>query len=129
MSLDDIPVGSLNVIDTNAAGDGRLAGEIMPLQDERLKVVGAILGEGAVASSAAASYIARVRRRLRRRDEEAETTGWALDGDEEGDEGIWWPEVVKGTSAGVWTVTRRLGAFVEAQIAQPLQRDPSRASP
>ena len=74
---------------SRTAGDGRLAEEIMRLQDEMLKVAGAILGEDAAVSSDAESYIARLRRRLRRRDEETETTSWALDGDEEGDEGVY----------------------------------------
>jgi hypothetical protein len=54
-----------------------------------LSVARAILGGSQVADSEAESYISRVRRRLLRREEEVETTSWALDGDEEGEEGVY----------------------------------------
>ena len=61
----------------------------MRIQDEMLMVARAILGEDTTPNSDAEAYIARIRRRLQRREEEAETTSWALDGDEEADEGIY----------------------------------------
>ena len=74
---------------SRTAGGGGLAEEILRIQDEMLMVARAILGEDAAANIDAEAYIARVRRRLQRREEEAETTSWALDGDEEADEGIY----------------------------------------
>ena len=71
------------------AGGGELAEEILRIQDEMLKVARAILGEDASATSDAEAYVARVRRRLQRREEEAETTSWTLDGDEEAGEGLY----------------------------------------
>ena len=71
------------------AGGGELAEEILRIRDEMLKVVRAILGEDASATSDAEAYVARVRRRLQRREEEAETTSWTLDGDEEAGEGLY----------------------------------------
>ena len=66
-----------------------VAEEIMRIQDEMLMVARAILGEDTTPNSDAEAYIARIRRRLQRREEETETTSWALDGDEEADEGIY----------------------------------------
>lgn len=37
---------------------------------------------------AAEAYVGRIRRRLQKREEQAETTDWSLDGDEEGEEGV-----------------------------------------
>lgn len=65
------------------------AEEILRLQDEMLSVARAIVGGPQVPDSDAESYINRVRRRLLRREEEVETTGWSLDGDEEGDEAVY----------------------------------------
>lgn len=65
------------------------AEDILRIQDEMLTVAKAIIGGSQVPDSEAESYISRVRRRLLRREEEVETTSWALDGDEESDEGIY----------------------------------------
>ena len=65
------------------------AEEILKIQDEMLAVARQIIGGDHVPDSEAESYIARVRRRLLRREEEVETTSWALDGDEEGEEGVY----------------------------------------
>ena len=72
-----------------AAGESGLAEEIMRIRDEMLMVARAVLGEDTAADSDAEAYVARIRRRLQRREEEVETTSWALDGDEEADEGIY----------------------------------------
>jgi len=74
---------------SRAVGRGDLAEEIMRIRDEMLAVAGAILGEDATGNSDAEAFIARVRRRLQRREEATETTSWALDGDEEADQGIY----------------------------------------
>ena len=66
-----------------------LAEEILRIQDEMLALARAALSEDPTANDDAEACIARVRRRLRRREEEAETTSWALDGDEEAGEGIY----------------------------------------
>ena len=71
-----------------AVGSG-LAEEILRIQDEMLALARAALSEDPTANDDAEACIARVRRRLRRREEEAETTSWALDGDEEAGEGIY----------------------------------------
>ena len=71
------------------AGESGLAEEIMRIRDEMLVVARAVLGEDTAADSDAEAYVARIRRRLQRREEEIETTSWALDGDEDGDEGIY----------------------------------------
>ena len=71
------------------AGGGGLAEEILRIGDEMLTVARAILGEDAGASGDAEAYVARVRRRLQRREEDAETTSWTLDGDEEAGEGLY----------------------------------------
>jgi superfamily II DNA or RNA helicase len=65
------------------------AEDILRVQDEMLAVAKAILGGNRVPDSDAETYISRVRRRLLRREEEVETTSWSLDGDEEGEEGIY----------------------------------------
>ena len=74
-------------------GGGGLAEEILRIRDEMLAVARAILGEDASATgdgdADAEAYVARVRRRLQRREEEAETTSWTLDGDEEAGEGLY----------------------------------------
>ena len=74
-------------------GGGGLAEEILRIRDEMLAVARAILGEDASATGDgdgdAEAYVARVRRRLQRREEEAETTSWTLDGDEEAGEGLY----------------------------------------
>ena len=49
-----------------------------------LAVARAILGEASATNSDAEAYVGRVRRRLQKREEQAETTDWSLDGDEEG---------------------------------------------
>ena len=72
-----------------SAGESGLAEEIMRIQDEMLVVARAILGEDTTPNSDAEAYIARIRRRLQRREEEVETTSLALDGGEEADEGIY----------------------------------------
>jgi len=64
------------------------AEEIMRIQDEMLAVARAILGEGSSTNSDAEAYVGRIRRRLQKREEQAETTDWSLDGDEEGEEGV-----------------------------------------
>lgn len=64
------------------------AEEIMRIQDEMLAVARAILGEGSATNTDAEAYVGRVRRRLQKREEQAETTDWSLDGDEEGEEGV-----------------------------------------
>jgi len=68
---------------------GGPAEQILKIQDEMLAVARQIIGGDHVPDSEAESYIARVRRRLLRREEEVETTSWALDGDEEGEEGVY----------------------------------------
>lgn len=65
------------------------AEEILRLQDEMKSVARSILGGESVPDSEAETYIGRVRRRLLKREEEIETTSWSLDGDEEGEEGIY----------------------------------------
>ena len=72
-------------------GGGGLAEEILRIRDEMLAVARAILGEDASATgdADAEAYVTRVRRRLQRREEEAETTSWTLDGDEEAGEGLY----------------------------------------
>jgi len=65
------------------------AEDILRIQDEMLSVAKAILGGDHMPDSDAESYISRVRRRLLRREEEVETTSWSLDGDEEGEEGVY----------------------------------------
>lgn len=65
------------------------AEDILRVQDEMLSVAKAILGGDQIPDSEAEGYIARVRRRLLRREEEVETTSWSLDGDEEGEEGVY----------------------------------------
>ena len=70
-------------------GGGGLAEEILRIQDEMLTVARAILGEDAGATGDAEAYVTRVRRRLQRREEEAETTSWTLDGDEDAGEGLY----------------------------------------
>jgi superfamily II DNA or RNA helicase len=74
---------------SRTGGGGKLAEEIMGIRDEMLSIARAILGEDTSANSDAEAYIARIRRRLLRREEEAETTSWALDGDEEADESVY----------------------------------------
>lgn len=74
---------------TRTAGGGGLAEEILRIQDEMLTVARAILGEDASATGDAEAYVTRVRRRLQRREEEAETTSWTLDGDEDAGEGLY----------------------------------------
>ncbi len=64
------------------------AEEIMRIQDEMLAVARAILGEGSATNTDAEAYVGRIRRRLQKREEQAETTDWSLDGDEEGEEGV-----------------------------------------
>ena len=65
------------------------AEEILKVQDEMIAVARQIIGGEYVPDSDAESYINRVRRRLLRREEEVETTSWALDGDEEGEEAVY----------------------------------------
>jgi ERCC4-related helicase len=65
-----------------------LADEIMRIQDEMLAVARAILGEGSATNSDAEAYVGRVRRRLQKREEQGEMTGWSLDSDEEAEEGV-----------------------------------------
>jgi len=65
------------------------AEDILRVQDEMRSVAKAILGGDQVPDSEAEGYITRVRRRLLRREEEVETTSWSLDGDEEGEEGVY----------------------------------------
>jgi hypothetical protein len=74
---------------SRTGGGGELAEQIMRIQDEMLTVARGILGEDATGNSDAEAYIARIRRRLQTREEELETTSWALDGDEEADEGVY----------------------------------------
>lgn len=64
------------------------AEEIMRIQDEMLAVARAILGEGSSTNSDAEAYLGRIRRRLQKREEQTETTDWSLDGEEEGEEGV-----------------------------------------
>jgi ERCC4-related helicase len=64
------------------------ADEIMRIQDEMLAVAKAILGEGSATNSDAEAYVGRIRRRLQKREEQLEVTEWSLDGDEEGEEGV-----------------------------------------
>lgn len=64
------------------------ADEIMRIQDEMLAVAKAILGESSTTNSDAEAYVGRIRRRLQKREEQLETTAWSLDGDEEGEEGV-----------------------------------------
>lgn len=63
------------------------AEEIMRLQDEMMAVARAILGKESITNSDAEAYVGRIRRRLQKREEQAEVTEWALDGDEEAEEG------------------------------------------
>lgn len=65
------------------------AEDILRIRDEMLTIAKDILGGDAVSESEAESYIGRVRRRLLKREEEIETTGWTLDGDEEAEEGVY----------------------------------------
>lgn len=65
------------------------AEDILRIRDEMLTIAKAILGGNAVPESEAENYIGRVRRRLLKREEEFETTSWALDGDEEAEEGVY----------------------------------------
>ena len=65
-----------------------LAEEIMRIQDEMLTVARAIIGEGSATVSDAEAYVGRIRRRLQKRDEQLEATEWTLDGDEEGEAGV-----------------------------------------
>ncbi len=65
------------------------AEDILRIQDEMRSVAKAILGGDQIPDSEAEGYITRVRRRLLRREEEVETTSWSLDGDEEGEEGVY----------------------------------------
>ncbi len=71
-----------------AAKAATVAEEILRLQDEMLSVAKAILGEGSSTKSDAEAYVGRVRRRLQKREEQVEVTQWSLDGDEEGEEGV-----------------------------------------
>lgn len=64
------------------------ADEIMRIQDEMLAVAKVILGESSATNSDAEAYVGRIRRRLQKREEQPEMTEWSLDGDEEGEEGI-----------------------------------------
>lgn len=64
------------------------ADEIMRTQDEMLAVAKVILGESSATNSDAEAYVGRIRRRLQKREEQPEMTEWSLDGDEEGEEGI-----------------------------------------
>ncbi len=64
------------------------AEEILRIQDEMLAVAKAILGEGSATNSDAEAYVGRIRRRLQKREEQLEVTEWSLDGDEEGEEGV-----------------------------------------
>jgi superfamily II DNA or RNA helicase len=68
-----------------------LPGRILALQEEMRGLAIAIQGIRASPSQRADAdaYVAQVKQRLARRGAEDETTGWALDGDEEGDEGIY----------------------------------------
>lgn len=72
----------------STARASNMAEEIMRIQDEMLAVARAILGENSAANSDAEAYIGRIRRRLQKREEQFEVTEWALDGDEEADEGV-----------------------------------------
>ncbi len=63
------------------------AEDIMSIQDEMLAVAKAMLGESSTTNSDAEAYIGRIRRRLQKR-EQVEVTEWSLDGDEEGEEGV-----------------------------------------
>lgn len=72
----------------NHAKAATMAEEIMRIQDEMLAVAKAILGESAATSSDAEAYVGRIRRRLQKKEEQVEVTEWALDGDEEAEEGI-----------------------------------------
>jgi superfamily II DNA or RNA helicase len=63
------------------------AEEIMRLQDEMVAVAKAILGTAA-GDGEAEAYIGGIRRRLQKREEIGDVTQWALDGDEEADEGV-----------------------------------------
>jgi superfamily II DNA or RNA helicase len=65
------------------------AEDILSIHDEMVSVAKAVLGGKDTLDSDAESYIARLRRRLLRREEQIETTSWSLDGDEEGDEGVY----------------------------------------
>jgi SNF2 family DNA or RNA helicase len=66
-----------------------LAEEILRTHDEIVRVAKAILKDGAGESGDAESYAARIRRRLLKREDSQETTQWALDGDEAGDEALY----------------------------------------
>jgi superfamily II DNA or RNA helicase len=67
------------------------AERLLHLQEEMRALAVAIHGIPASPSQRAEADIAvaQVKQRLARRDTDEETTGWALDGDEEGDEGIY----------------------------------------
>ena len=63
---------------------------ILKIQDEMLQVARAILGEQTADKMDAEAYVLRVRRRLlKRMEEDYETTGWSLDGDEEAEDGVY----------------------------------------
>lgn len=64
------------------------AEEILRVQDEMLAVAKALLGEASATGSDAEAYVARIRRRLQKREEQSEVTEWSLDDDEDAEEGV-----------------------------------------
>lgn len=71
------------------SNSGATARRILELQDEMLALATSILGDSMASRTEAEAYVGRVRRRIQKRDEQYEVTVWSLDGDEEGEEGIY----------------------------------------
>lgn len=71
-----------------SARTAAIAEEIMRIQDEMISVGRAVLGESSATNSDVEAYLGNIRRRLQKREEQTEVTDWALDGDEEAEEGV-----------------------------------------
>lgn len=108
-----------------------LARRILELQDEALAVATAILGEGSAARSEAEAYVGRVRRRIQKRDEQMEVTEWALDGDEEGEEGVYAEFDIPGETDTVRNLIRLVPPAPDRRFETLLRAvsDLSRANP
>ncbi len=74
-----------------SASSPELAERILRIQEEMRGLAISIQGIPPSPSQRAEAdaYVAQIKQRLARKSAEEETTGWALDGDEEGDEGIY----------------------------------------
>lgn len=76
---------------TRSRSKSGLAERILRLQEEMRELASVILGIRVSPSQRAEAdaYVAQVKQRLAKKEYWDETTGWALDGDEEGEEGIY----------------------------------------